>query len=53
MPEGPLGPAGRVEGTTVYTGGGGTYEAITDATGPAGKINVRERIQYQQRAEDG
>ena len=46
MPEGPLGPAGRVEGTTTYTGGGGTYEAVTDATGPQGKFNVRERIQY-------
>jgi hypothetical protein len=47
MPEGPLGPAGRVEGTTVYTGADGAYEAITDAIGPAGKINVRERIRYQ------
>ncbi|MBA3269281.1 MAG: hypothetical protein H0T71_02130 [Acidobacteria bacterium] len=47
MPEGPLGPAGHVEGTTVYTGGGGTYEAVTDAMGPAGKFTVRERIQYQ------
>jgi hypothetical protein len=46
MPDGPLGPAGRVEGTTTYTGGSGTYEAVTDATGPQGKFNVRERIQY-------
>lgn len=48
MPEGPLDQPGRVEGTTVYTArGGGLYEAVTDATGPAGKITVRERIQYQ------
>src|SRR5687768_9185072 len=47
MPEGPLGPAGRVEGTTTYSGSGGSYEAITDATGPAGKFTIRERIQYQ------
>lgn len=46
MPEGPLGPAGRVEGTTIYTGGGGKYEAITEATGPNGKFTVRERFQY-------
>jgi hypothetical protein len=47
MPEGPLGPAGRAEGTTTYTGGGGTYEAVTEATGPTGKFTVRERVQYQ------
>jgi hypothetical protein len=47
MPEGPLGPAGRVEGSTVYTGGGGAYEAVTEATGPSGPFNVREKIVYQ------
>ena len=47
MPEGPLSPAGRVEGTTTYTGGGGTYEAVTEATGPSGKFTVRERVHYQ------
>jgi len=47
MPEGPLGPAGRVEGTTTYTGSGGTYEALTEATAPSGKFTVRERLQYQ------
>ncbi len=47
MPEGPLGPAGRVEGTTTYRGAAGAYEAVTEATGPTGKFNVRERIQYQ------
>lgn len=47
MPEGPLGPAGRVEGTTVYSAlGNGRYEAMTDATGPNGKFTVTERIQY-------
>ena len=47
MPEGPLGPAGRTEGTTTYTGSGGTYEAVTEATGPTGKFTVRERVLYQ------
>lgn len=47
MPEGPLGPAGRVEGTTTYTGGGGSYEAVSEATGPSGKFAVRERLHYQ------
>ena len=47
MPEGPLGPAGRVEGTTTYTGGGGTYEAVTEATAPSGKFTVREQVTYQ------
>ena len=47
MPEGPLGPAGRVEGTTTYTGGGGSYEAVSEAAGPSGKFAVRERLHYQ------
>ena len=46
MPDGPLGPAGRTEGTTTYTGGGGKYEAVTEATGPTGPFTIRERIQY-------
>jgi hypothetical protein len=46
MPEGPLGPAGRTEGKTTYTGGAGKYEAVTEATGPNGPFTVRERIQY-------
>jgi hypothetical protein len=47
MPEGPLGPAGRVEGTTVYTAvGGGVYEAVTNAVGPDGKFTIKERITY-------
>ena len=49
MPEGPLGPAGRLEGTTVYTAlGGGVYQAVTDATGPAGKVTIKEVIRLQQ-----
>jgi hypothetical protein len=49
MPEGPLGAAGRVEGTTVYTAlGDGSYEGLTDATGPDGKkITIKELIRYQ------
>lgn len=48
MPDGPLGPAGRVEGTTVYTAqGNGVYHAITEATGPSGKVTVKEVIRYQ------
>ena len=48
MPEGPLGPAGRLEGKTVYTAlGGGSYQAITEATGPSGKVTIKEVIRYQ------
>lgn len=48
MPDGPLGPAGRMEGTTTYTAqGGGVYQALTDATGPAGRVTIKELIQYQ------
>ena len=47
LPEGPLGPAGRLEGKTVYTAvGAGTYQAITDATGPSGKVAIKEMIKY-------
>ena len=48
MPEGPLGPAGRLEGTTVYTAlGDGRYQAITEATGPVGKVTIKEVFKYQ------
>jgi hypothetical protein len=48
MPEGPLGSAGRVEGTTVYKAlGNAVYEAATEATGPDGKFTVKETIRYQ------
>ena len=48
MPDGPLGPAGRVEGTTVYTAvGDNTFEALTEAVGPQGRFTVKETIRYQ------
>jgi dipeptidyl aminopeptidase/acylaminoacyl peptidase len=48
MPEGPLGPAGRIEGTTVYTAlGDGAYAALTEADGPSGKVAIKELIRYQ------
>jgi len=48
LPEGALGPAGRLEGKTVYTAlGGGTYQAVTDATGPTGKVTIKEIFRYQ------
>src|SRR5688572_13972769 len=48
VPESPLGPAGRIEGTTVYTKvGDGMYEAVTAANGPAGAFTINERITYQ------
>jgi len=49
MPDGPLGSAGRTEGTTVYkpAGAPSTYEAITEATGPDGKFAIKEVISYQ------
>jgi hypothetical protein len=48
MPDGPLGPAGRLEGTTVYSPlGNGKYQALTEATGPTGKVTIKEVITYQ------
>jgi hypothetical protein len=48
MPDGPLGPAGRLEGTTVYAAlGNGKYQALTEATGPTGKVTIKEMITYQ------
>jgi hypothetical protein len=48
MPDGPFGPAGRLEGTTVYSAlGGGRYHAVTEATGPAGRVTIKEAITYQ------
>jgi hypothetical protein len=47
VPEGPLGPAGPIDGTTTYRGTGGRYyEAETQATGPAGPFTIRERLAY-------
>jgi hypothetical protein len=48
VPDSPLGPAGRIEGATVYTKiGDGIYEAVTTAKGPAGAFTINERITYQ------
>jgi len=47
VPEGPLGPAGRVTGTTVFTSiDGRFYEARTEATGDWGAFSIRETIAY-------
>jgi hypothetical protein len=47
VPEGPLGPSGRITGTTVYTAVDGRfYEAKTDATGAWGPFSMRELIAY-------
>ena len=49
VPEGALGPSGRINGTTVYKAidAGKFYEATTDATGPGGAFKLREMIAYQ------
>ena len=48
VPEGPLGQAGRITGTTTYKAlGGKYYEATTQADGPDGKYTVTEVIGYQ------
>ena len=47
MPDGPLGPAGRLAGRTVYTAlEDGRYQAVTEATGPTGKVTIKEMIVY-------
>ena len=49
VPEGALGPSGRIAGTTVYKAVDGRfYEAVTDATGPGGAFTLRELIAYHQ-----
>lgn len=48
VPEGPLGPAGHITGTTVYKPlDTHFYQATTEATGPAGPIKMTEIIAYQ------
>ena len=48
VPEGPLGEAGRITGTTTYKAlGGRDYEATTRADGPDGPFTVTEVIAYQ------
>jgi hypothetical protein len=47
VPEGPLGPSGRIAGTTVYKPvDGGFYEARTDANGPWGTFTLHEVLGY-------
>jgi hypothetical protein len=48
VPDSPLGPAGKITGTTVYKAlGGKYYEARTEATGPSGKFTWTEVIGYE------
>ena len=47
VPEGPLGPSGRISGTTTYKKVDETsFAADTEATGPAGAFTIHEAIQY-------
>ena len=47
VPDGPLGPSGRITGTTIYKPVDGRfYEATTAATGPGGPFTLREVIAY-------
>jgi hypothetical protein len=51
IPDGPLGPAGTITGTTVYKRIDDTfYEADSDASGPAGPFKVHELIAYRKEA---
>lgn len=48
VPEGPLGPAGRIAGSTTYRKlADGFFEAVTQGTGPAGPITWTETIAYR------
>jgi hypothetical protein len=48
VPESPIGPAGRIDGTIAYKKiADGVYEAVTTATGPAGPFTIKETIKYQ------
>ena len=48
VPEGALGDAGRVEGTTTYKAlGNGKYDVTTSATGAWGAFTVHEVLTYQ------
>ena len=47
VPEGPLGPSGRITGTTIYKPVDGRFsEANTEASGPGGAFKIRELIAY-------
>jgi hypothetical protein len=51
VPDGALGDAGRIEGTTTYTAlGGGKLDAATKATGAWGPFSVHEVLAYQKDA---
>jgi hypothetical protein len=51
VPESPLGSAGTITGTEVFSGGtGGAYESVTEASGPDGDYTVRSSITYDQAA---
>jgi hypothetical protein len=48
VPEGALGPSGRITGTTIYKPlDGRFYEANTEASGPGGSFKLHEVIAYQ------
>jgi hypothetical protein len=48
VPEGPLGPAGTLQGTVTYQHlDGPFFEAVTRATGPGGPFTIRETIAYR------
>src|SRR5437588_10539931 len=47
VPEGPLGPSGRITGTTTYKKiDDRFFEADTDASGPAGPFKLHETLDY-------
>jgi len=47
VPDGPLGPAGRIEGSTVYKKVDPRFfDVTTDAKGPAGAFKVHEILAY-------
>ena len=51
VPEGPLGAAGRITGTTTYTQlAGKFFQATTEAEGPDGKFTMTEVIGYEKDA---
>jgi len=48
VPEGVLGPAGTVKGSTIYKHVDGPFfEATTTATGPSGALTIKEMIAYR------
>jgi hypothetical protein len=47
VPEGPLGPAGRIEGTTIYKAVDARFfDVTTDAKGPSGAFKIHELFAY-------